>query len=205
MNGWHPRSAGRHSAQVQAGGGKRWAKLGALRAVAQGFAVRLPVFGMTALAVLISLTASADPAASATRKPDRPCVAGQPSITVTVNGFKTDNGMVRAQLYGPVPGDFLDKGKWVMRIEERRTKGGSMEFCFPVANPGRYAVAVRHDANNNGKSDWNDGGGFTNNPRLSLTNLKPAFAAAAIQVGSRPVDASVVMQYRQGLVIKPIR
>lgn len=131
-------------------------------------------------------------------------MAGEPSLTVTVDGFKTNSGMVRAQLYGPDAGDFLDKGKWAMRIEERRTGAGPMRFCFPVARPGRYAVAVRHDANGNGKSDWNDGGGFTGNPRISLVDLKPSFAAAAVQVASRPVSAAIVMQYRQGLVIKPI-
>lgn len=163
------------------------------------------LLGPAVLTVLASLAVSAGPAVSATRSPDRPCVAGEPSLTVTVDGFKTDSGMVRAQLYGPNPGDFLDKGKWAMRIEERRTRSGPMTFCFPVDRPGRYAVAVRHDANANGKSDWNDGGGFTNNPRISLVDLKPAFSETAVQVASRPVRASVVMQYRQGLAIKPIR
>lgn len=167
--------------------------------------MRNSVFLATAFAGFAALAASAAPAASATRSPDRPCVAGEPSLTVTVDGFKTNSGMVRAQLYGPNPGDFLDKGKWAMRIEERRTKSGPMQFCFPVERPGRYAVAVRHDANGNGKSDWNDGGGFTGNPRISLIDLKPSFSEAAVQVASRPVSASIVMQYRQGLAIKPIR
>lgn len=157
------------------------------------------------MAALASLTALAGPAISATRTPDRACVAGQPSLTVTVSGFKTDSGMVRAQLYGPEPRNFLAKGKWAMRIEERRTGPGPMRFCFPVESPGRYAVAIRHDANGNTKSDWNDGGGFTRNPHISLTSLKPAFAASAVSVGATPVSASITMQYRQGLVIKPLR
>lgn len=159
----------------------------------------------TGVAVAASLAIWSGAAASATRTPDRACVAGQPSLTVTVTGFKTDSGTVRAQLYGPEGAGFLDKGKWVMRIEDRRSNAGAMRFCFPIDRPGRYAVAVRHDANNSGKSDWNDGGGFTGNPRLTLTNLKPSFAATAVSVGGSPVNAAITMQYRQGLNIRPLR
>lgn len=163
------------------------------------------ILAATGFAVAASLAIWSGAAQSATRTPNRACVPGQPSLSVTVTGFKTDSGMVRAQLYGPDAGDFLEKGEWAMRIEERRSRPGVMRFCFPVDRPGRYAVAVRHDANNNGKSDWNDGGGFTGNPRLSLTNLKPSFAASSVSVGNGPVNAAITMQYRQGLNIRPIR
>lgn len=181
------------------------ANRGPFRAFFEASSVTKFTIAATASTVLASLIAIGGPAASATRTPDRACVAGQPSITVTVSGFKTDSGMVRAQLYGPNPGDFLGKGKWVMRIEERRASAGPMRFCFPVERPGRYAVAVRHDANGNSKSDWNDGGGFTGNPRVSLTSLRPTFNAAAVAVQSTPVTASITMQYRQGLSIRPLR
>jgi uncharacterized protein (DUF2141 family) len=91
------------------------------------------------------------------RTPDQACLPGQPSLTVEVSGFVNDNGTVRAQLYGPGGARFLDKGQWAMRIEQRRQGPGPMRFCFPITQPGDYAVAVRHDANANGKSDWNDG------------------------------------------------
>lgn len=134
----------------------------------------------------------------------RACVPGEPSIIVQVRGFKTDSGMVRAQLYGPDPDNFLDKGKWVTRIEKRRDGQNVMHFCFPVAAPGRYAIAIRHDANDNGRSDWNDGGGFSRNPDLSLFHMKPDFKDVAVGVNGAPVKVDIVMQYRQGLSIKPI-
>lgn len=138
------------------------------------------------------------------RTPDQACLPGQPSLTVEVSGFVNDHGTVRAQLYGPGGARFLDKGQWAMRIEQHRQGPGPMRFCFPIAQAGDYAVAVRHDANANGKSDWNDGGGFTRNPHLSVFKLKPAFAATAVAVGQRPVTVPVVMQYRHGLVIGPL-
>lgn len=136
--------------------------------------------------------------------PPRACTPGERSIIVQVRGFKSDVGMVRAQLYGPSPGDFLAKGKWITRIERRRDARPVMTFCFPVPAPGRYAIAIRHDANDNGNSDWNDGGGFSRNPDLSLMHMKPPFQDAAVEVREGPVPIEIVMQYRRGLSIRPV-
>ncbi|HIQ19224.1 MAG TPA: DUF2141 domain-containing protein [Novosphingobium capsulatum] len=157
----------------------------------------------TLAAALLAVMASA-PCRAETRTPDRTCKPGHPSLSVTVTGFSGTTGKVRAQLYGPGGEHFLDKGAWSMRIERQREEAGPMHFCFPIDQPGRYAVAIRHDANVNGKSDWNDGGGFTGNPRLSLFHLKPDFDKAAVEVGSQPVQAKIIMQYRRGLSIGPI-
>lgn len=143
-------------------------------------------------------------AAAETREPNRPCQPGGASLTVVVDGFKNRSGIVRAQLYGPEPGNFLAKGKWTMRIERTLPASGPLRFCFPVDKAGRYAVAIRHDANDNEKSDWNDGGGFTRNPHLSLLALKPKFASCAVAVDGAPVTSNITMQYRSGLSIKPI-
>jgi uncharacterized protein (DUF2141 family) len=65
-------------------------------------------------------------------------------------------------------------------------------------------VAIHHDLNGNGDKDANDGAGFSNNPRLSLTNLKPSFRATAVQVGPAPRRVGVVLQYRKGLSVGPV-
>ena len=64
--------------------------------------------------------------------------------------------------------------------------------------------AVRHDADNNGKTNWNDGGGFSNNPKLSLLKLKPSHRAASVTVGRGIRTVPVVLNYRSGLSIAPI-
>src|SRR3546814_4960339 len=50
------------------------------------------------------------------------------------------------------PGTFLEKGKWLARIQVPVTGNGPMNVCVPVPKPGNYAVYVRHDRNGNGKS-----------------------------------------------------
>ncbi|MET0240608.1 MAG: DUF2141 domain-containing protein [Sphingobium sp.] len=133
------------------------------------------------------------------------CVAGRPSILAQVHGFKSDVGIVRGQVYSGVAADFLEKGKWLRRVEAPRTREAVMTICLPVSSPGNYAIAIRHDANDNGKSDWNDGGGFSRNPRLSLLNLKPAHSDVVVTVPSNnPLKIDIVMQYRRGLTIAPL-
>lgn len=130
--------------------------------------------------------------------------AHEPAVLVDVRGFKNRSGRVRVQLYGSNPADFLEKGKKLRRIDLPVTSSGPMRVCVSVPRPGNYAIAVRHDADGNGKSGWNDGGGFSRNPKVSLTNLKPRYEQVKIAVdnGVRPIE--VVLNYRQGLSVKPI-
>jgi uncharacterized protein (DUF2141 family) len=81
---------------------------------------------------------------------------------------------------------------------------GPLDVCIAVPTPGRYAVAVHHDINGNGDKDGSDGGGYSGNPRLSITNLRPSFSRTAVTVGSAPRPVVVVLQYRQGLSIRPV-
>lgn len=129
--------------------------------------------------------------------------AGEPAVLVNVNGFKNRDGRVRVQLY-PANSDFLAKGKWLRRIDLPVTGSGAMRVCVAVPKAGTYAIAVRHDTKGNG-SDWNDGGGFSRNPDISLLNLKPKPGEVAISVGNSVKPIDVVLNYRQGLSVKPIR
>lgn len=130
--------------------------------------------------------------------------ASDPAVLVNVSGLKTRSGRIRVQLYGSNPADFLAKGKKMRRIDVPVTASGNMPICIAVPKSGNYAIAVRHDADGNGKSGWTDGGGFSRNPRLTLLDLRPKYQAVAIPVsnGVKPID--VVLNYRQGLTIKPI-
>jgi uncharacterized protein (DUF2141 family) len=126
------------------------------------------------------------------------------AVLVSVNGFKNRAGHVRVQLYGSNPDDFLAKGKKLRRIDLPVTGSGAMNVCVAVPRPGLYAIAVRHDADANGKSGWNDGGGFSNNPKISLVDLKPSLREVAINVGRGVKPVSVVLNYRRGLSVGPI-
>lgn len=133
---------------------------------------------------------------------------GDPSaaaVRVHITGFKSGDGSVRVQAYGANPADFLATGKWVRRVEVQLQGRRSLDVCLGLPRFGDYAVAVRHDANANGKSDWNDGGGFSRNPRLSLFHLKPAYADVVVTVRRETPAIPIVMNYRQGFSIAPVR
>lgn len=134
------------------------------------------------------------------------CRAGAagPAALVRIYGFKDRGGLLRVQLYGNNPDEFLAKGTKLKRIELPVAESGDMNICVELPSYGDYAIAVRHDRDGNGKSGWSDGGGFSGNPRLSLTNLKPEFdqSSFAAREGVSVVD--VVMNYRHGLSIKPL-
>lgn len=157
-------------------------------------------------AAALALVATAAPA-SAALGPDAPSCrpgASDPAVLVNVTGFKHRGGKLRVQLYGSNPADFLAKGKKLRRIDLPVTQSGPMKVCVAVPRAGKYAIAVRHDADGNGKSGWSDGGGFSRNPKISLVDLKPSYNEVAIPVGNgvKPVD--VVLNYRQGLRIGPV-
>lgn len=127
------------------------------------------------------------------------CAAGAgSSILVDVSGFQAQSGLIRVQVYPATDKAWLTKGAWLVRIDTPvRVSAGKMRFCLPVPGAGRYGVAVRHDRNGNGKTDlMQDGGGFSNNPALSIFNLgKPAASKAAVAVGKAPVSVSIRLQY----------
>ncbi|MGE5723393.1 MAG: DUF2141 domain-containing protein [Sphingomonadales bacterium] len=125
----------------------------------------------------------------------------RPALLVNISGFKTAAGKLRVQLY-PASGDFLAKGKWLRRIDLPVQGRAPMHVCIAVPRPGSYAVAVRHDTQANG-SDWNDGGGFSRNPKLSLFHLKPSYRDVAIPVGNGVQSINVLLNYREGLSIGP--
>lgn len=133
------------------------------------------------------------------------CSRGESAVLVRVDGFKERQGTLRVQIYGSNPADFLAKGKKLRRVDVPVARSGRMDVCVALPGPGRYAVAVRHDLDGNGKSGWSDGGGFSRNPRVSLLHLKPSYKDVAIEVGNgvRPVDVTLV--YRNGISIGPVR
>ncbi|HEX8573053.1 MAG TPA: DUF2141 domain-containing protein [Allosphingosinicella sp.] len=161
---------------------------------------------LSAAALAAALTVPAAPAAAALGPDAAACSPGgnRPAVLVSVNGFKNRVGKLRIQLYGGNPAEFLERGKKLKRIDLPVTRAGAMNVCVAVPRAGTYAIAVRHDADNNGKTNWNDGGGFSNNPKLSLLKLKPSHRSTAVTVGSGIKTVPVILNYRSGLSIAPI-
>jgi uncharacterized protein (DUF2141 family) len=159
-----------------------------------------------ALAAAAALVASITPVNAQVLGPEAAICSGghAPAVLVHVDGFKSRTGNLRVQIYGSNPEDFLVKGRKLKRIDLPVTRSGPMDVCVALPAPGNYAVAVRHDIDGSGSSNWNDGGGFSRNPSLSLLSLKPRYKDVVIAVGPAPKTIEVVLNYRQGLSIKPI-
>ena len=125
------------------------------------------------------------------------CAAGKgPAVLVNVQGVKEARGNVRVQSYAATPGTWLAKGRWLHRIESRAS-AGNMSFCLPVPSEGKYGIAVRHDRNGNGKTDFTqDGGGFSNNPSVSILNLgKPPVSKVAFDAGPGITRITINLKY----------
>lgn len=130
------------------------------------------------------------------------CLSGKPSMIVRVSGFKQPSGTVKVALYAAQ--GYLAKGGKLGKVVVPVHSLAPIDICIAVPAPGEYAVAVHHDINGNGNKDASDGGGYSGNPRLSITNLRPSFGKTAVQVGQAPRQVTVMLQYRHGLSIGPV-
>jgi uncharacterized protein (DUF2141 family) len=125
------------------------------------------------------------------------CTQGKgPAVLVTVRGIKEPSGNIRVQSYPAISSAWLAKGRWLHRVETRAS-AGSMSICMPVPSEGKYGIAVRHDVNGNGKTDFTqDGGGFSNNPSISILNFgKPSVTKVAFEAGPGVTRITVNLKY----------
>ncbi|HLV14887.1 MAG TPA: DUF2141 domain-containing protein [Xanthomarina sp.] len=100
------------------------------------------------------------------------------SITVTINNPLSDNGTMIIGLHNE--STFMKS----QGIENQKSViiDGKVQVTFEDLKPGTYAIMVLHDANGNGRMDFNDNGmplesyGMSNNPMLygppSFTDAK---------------------------------
>lgn len=168
--------------------------------------MRMSVALVTAVA---AITVSASSWAQPLLGPDAAACAGSPAgrgaaAVVTVDGFKDRQGRLRVQLYGDEPDEFLEKGAKLKRIDVPVTASGPMRVCVGLPAPGAYAVAVLHDRKANHRLDvMNDGVGFSGNPKLTLA--KPKYKSVVFDAAAGLTPINVVLAYRSGLSVKPIR
>lgn len=167
----------------------------------------IAVFGLFLWQVAAVPSATATAAMPVILGPDAAaCQSGSagPAFLVHVYGIKRHTGIMRVQIYGDTPENFLAPGKYIKRIDLPVVSDGPMDVCVALPTTGQYVVSVRHDMNNNGKSDWNDGGGFSRNPDISLFHLRPKFKNVVINATPGVQLVEVVLNYRSGTSIEPI-
>jgi uncharacterized protein (DUF2141 family) len=161
-------------------------------------ALRSAAAGLALAALAGASLASAAPVTYRNKIANTPaqCNGSKPAVWVTVDGIKSSAGKMRVQLYRGTASDWLEKGKWINRIEAP-ARAGQMTFCMPVPAAGTYGIAVRHDVNGNGSTDLSsDGGGMSNNPSINVFNLgTPSWKKTAFTVGTTVKPITIAMRY----------
>jgi len=157
-------------------------------------------------------------AASLASSPDLGVAAGRcrspetgPAFLVEVSGLRDRAGRLKLELYPANDRDFLaDDNILVMadkpfaRVEVATPPDGAVELCIRAPRPGRYALSLLHDRNADRKFQLSsDGIGFSNNPKLGWS--KPGAERVAVDVGDTPRRISIVMNYRRGLGMRPLK
>ena len=165
-----------------------------------GSAIAVPALAFVLGAVFVS----PGPAVAAIAGRDAAhCIAGEPTAQVRVAGFKQPSGTVQVTFYSS--DGWLKKGKSLRKVRVPISQPGSIDICVGVPGPGPYGVAVHHDLNGNGNRDRADGGGYSRNPPVSLTSLRPRFVLASFEVSASPRLVPVELLYLHGLRIGPER
>jgi uncharacterized protein (DUF2141 family) len=135
----------------------------------------------------------------------RPNEAG-PAVIITAVGLKDRKGQLRAELYPPVDGEFLqddniliNNGKTFRRVEISLPPSGPVTLCIRTPGPGDYTLSMLHDRDANRKFGLStDGVGFPNNPKLGLG--KPKAEVVRFRTGPGLTPISIRLNYRRGLL-----
>jgi uncharacterized protein (DUF2141 family) len=118
------------------------------------------------------------------------------SIHVTVTDLRSTKGEVHACL-APTRDSFPDCEKGAVRTLTLPASQ-PLEFTFSTVPNGRYAIALMHDENANGKIDKallipREGFGFSRDAPLRMG--PPSFKDAAFDVDGKGINQSIRMRY----------
>lgn len=122
-------------------------------------------------------------------------------ITLNIDGFKNKNGQVCASLFASNKG-FPSNGADAIKSGCVTITEVPVVINFDSLQPGSYAVAVLHDANNDNIANRNalgiptEGFGFSKNPTI-LTG-PPKFNDAAVVVAGENTNINIKLQYLLG-------
>lgn len=119
------------------------------------------------------------------------------SILIEIGGLRSKNGQVLACMTSN-PKAFPDcqKDPQALHLTAPAINGETVQF--KGVQPGRYAVALFHDENANGRMDKmlivpREGFGFSRDAPLQFG--PPKFGAASFAVGSTPVRTAIHVRY----------
>lgn len=152
--------------------------------------------GAALLALGLSAPAASQDYRQELRHSITPCQGSGPAVWINIYDIEPARGTLRIQLYPGTDADWLERGRWLNRIEVE-ARGSSQQVCMPVPEAGNYAIAIRHDVNGNGRTDLtSDGGGMSNNPSINIFNLgRPSIDRTRFSIGREVKPMSIRMRY----------
>ncbi len=172
-----------------------------------------PILGLALLAAQGAMAKSPLASSQELGKAEGRCRDGEqgPAILVEASGLKDRNGLMKLEVYPANDDDFLqddnillNAGKVFRRVEQDVPDAGPVVLCVRVPAAGAYAIVLLHDRDSNHKFGWwGDGAGLSGNPKLGLK--KPKAELATINAGNGLTRTSIVLNYRRGLGVAPIR
>lgn len=127
--------------------------------------------------------------------------AGEAGVTVTVKvtDIRNAKGVVRACMTMDAARFPRCQGNPEAHRAVTDTVAGGVTFTFNNVKPGRYAIALLHDENSNGKADRmlgmmpKEGYGFSRDAPVKMA--PPKFEEAAFDVGATAQALTIRMRY----------
>ena len=121
------------------------------------------------------------------------------SVTINITNLENNKGSVLVALYNKADNFPHDAARNAVGRKKVAIVNKTATITWTDLPPGRYAVALLHDANNNMKMDYNmlgmpkEGYGFSNNAKGKMS--APGFDKAAFELGTTPKTIFIKMQY----------
>ena len=121
------------------------------------------------------------------------------NITVTVTNMRSTEGVVRACITSRSKGFPKCDADDPTSINVVAPAAQNVTLSFKNIAPGRYAIALLHDENNNGKADRalmmmpTEGFGFSRDAKVRMG--PPKFEEAAFDVIGSPISQTIKMRY----------
>ena len=149
------------------------------------------VLPLTPALPAVFLVAAAAPAPLCQETP------GEVRLDLVVTDVASSQGNVTVVVYDK-PGTFLKRGGRLFKVR-LPIASGMAQACLGLPRPGTYAVAVYHDADDDGKfgRNWiglpSEGWGFSTNPPRSYG--VPTFTQVAFTTGADGSRQTIQMRY----------
>ena len=118
-------------------------------------------------------------------------------LSIVAAALRSQNGSIQLALWDRAAG-FVEVEHALIRTE-KRAAAARVRFELGDLKPGRYAVVIFHDENDNGEFDrtWiglpDEGLGFSNGAWIGLG--APSFEEAAFELGQDPQEVVVPLRY----------